>query len=1019
MPNGNWTQTSASPMTRAVAPDPNRRAVVFGAGIAGLTVAHELGERRFNVWVVEPTLDTDRFSRFGMAIGGMARTQYVAAPEPPLTIPPSAPNTPVSPMAKQPITPTHPRIPVVVFTDNDLDPAQHRLERYASNFLRTDATVLVRGSAGNLRQTVYNRVKSATNQIDGPQDPSIVSIPAGHIALVRLKREARLDFFPNELSARNVYRLDAFLENQTRCGCDAPAISVKISYGDYWDHDRVGQIAQIARDRLVAVDVAPTATLSIATELILSVDTVTVHLLLDSRGALTSEGAGHFKEFLHESRTGDIVEIHVDTSHPSGGAVAQITSNLQTAGAMTFVVGSEVICYPRLDVVENENVVPGEHGFRFFPAYYRHLRNTLRRIPVFETGEGHNPALTDKLSGRTVLDNLVNTPVQALAGSGTNPMAFPRTPLASPIAMFLQFRDLLLERGYDVRDVNQFVLRIVRFMATGSKRRNAEFECVSWWDYLRGFDRGSGTSRYQYSPRFTKDIGDAPRILAAFDAQWGDARSDGNTFVQLLLTNLLQTDFVDQVVNAPTTEAWFEHWQKYLTKYLQVRFVSARVASLVGHPNNGRVTAQLEATDANDDLTEVNSVLADPDAYFVLATDAVEAERLLVELGRKTPQFKGGIVNEIDGFTTRVRPSPLDDLTPPPPRSSLYGDAPWDRFQTLTGIQYYFGNVSGIFDGHVYFMDAPWALSSINQQQFWRLSPIQRGAPYHSVLSADIGRFDDAWMVGAANVIADDVWEQITEALQRYWHLHDSNISIQNLRNVGPKWFHLDSNIVLAGRPQGPQNRSPYLIPMADDWDNRPCDTIWDPGESSCSTRLPPPTPDLWHAPWGGYRVHWGQWLFAGTYLRHFTRMTTMEAANESGRHVVNAILDHLTYSGSASVPSNQQEPCWGWPYHTAGNPLEPHAAYVPTPYGDYCHIWDPEKYELPDFVPMRELDDWLFDQGLPHIWDLTGQEVIPSLISYLPTAHDLGLPSFNDLLHALKPPFTPPTGVRPWQWTP
>src|SRR5215210_8998868 len=36
--------------------------------------------------------------------------------------------------------------------------------------------------------------------------------------------------------------------------------------------------------------------------------------------------------------------------------------------------------------------LPGEHGFRFFPGFYRHLPHTMRRIPH---------------GGRTVADNLV------------------------------------------------------------------------------------------------------------------------------------------------------------------------------------------------------------------------------------------------------------------------------------------------------------------------------------------------------------------------------------------------------------------------------------------------------------------------------------------------------------------------------------------------------------------------------------------------------------------------------------
>src|SRR5262245_8803028 len=74
------TMTQAQ-MQQVAQKDEDLTAVVIGAGVAGLTVAHELAERRFKVWVIEPTWDVNRFGQTSIAIGGMARTQYVAARE--------------------------------------------------------------------------------------------------------------------------------------------------------------------------------------------------------------------------------------------------------------------------------------------------------------------------------------------------------------------------------------------------------------------------------------------------------------------------------------------------------------------------------------------------------------------------------------------------------------------------------------------------------------------------------------------------------------------------------------------------------------------------------------------------------------------------------------------------------------------------------------------------------------------------------------------------------------------------
>jgi hypothetical protein len=55
-------------------------------------------------------------------------------------------------------------------------------------------------------------------------------------------------------------------------------------------------------------------------------------------------------------------------------------------------------------VLEGRGVVPGEHGFRYFPGFYRHLFDTMRRTAVLSTGEDrYGPVV------RSVFDNLVGT----------------------------------------------------------------------------------------------------------------------------------------------------------------------------------------------------------------------------------------------------------------------------------------------------------------------------------------------------------------------------------------------------------------------------------------------------------------------------------------------------------------------------------------------------------------------------------------------------------------------------------
>ena len=82
-----------------------------------------------------------------------------------------------------------------------------------------------------------------------------------------------------------------------------------------------------------------------------------------------------------------------------------------------------------------------------------------------------------------------------------------------------------------------------------------------------------------------------------------------------------------------------------------------------------------------------------------------------------------------------------------------------------------------------------------------------------------------------------------------------------------------------------------------------PAATPWNPQGSSW-TSVPPEhlwledleQRNVWQARHGGYQVHNNSVVFAGTWNKTFTRITSMEAACESGRHAVNAILDHYIW---------------------------------------------------------------------------------------------------------------------------
>jgi hypothetical protein len=120
------------------------------------------------------------------------------------------------------------------------------------------------------------------------------------------------------------------------------------------------------------------------------------------------------------------------------------------------------------------------------------------------------------------------------------------------------------------------------------------------------------------------------------------------------------------------------------------------------------------------------------------------------------------------------------------------------------------------------------------------------------------------------------------------------------------------------------RNLAPYLINAPGDWPRRPGRL----GRGDARLQ--------------GYAVQNGAWVLAGTYLQTFTRLTTMESANESARHAVNGLLDALGVAG------------------------------------DRCAVWDPEAHEVPDLEPLRALDARLFRDGYPHMVDILRLDALP-----------------------------------------
>src|SRR5438270_6461137 len=186
--------------------------------------------------------------------------------------------------------------------------------------------------------------------------------------------------------------------------------------------------------------------------------------------------------------------------------------------------------------------LPGEHGFRFFAGFYRHLPDTMKRIP-------HN--------GGTVADNLVPTTRFMMARKGktaiTLPDRFPRTIGDIPAAM--AFREFL-QAGIPVGEIAYFAERLFQLLSACEARRYAQYDNVDWWTFIGASQRSKA---YQ---QFLAD-GMTRRFVAA-RAREMSARTAGYILLQLMFDFAPWGRSMDRLLDGPTNDVWLTPWRRYL-----------------------------------------------------------------------------------------------------------------------------------------------------------------------------------------------------------------------------------------------------------------------------------------------------------------------------------------------------------------------------------------------------------------------------------------------------------------------
>jgi 15-cis-phytoene desaturase len=478
--------------------------------------------------------------------------------------------------------------------------------------------------------------------------------------------------------------------------------------------------------------------------------------------------------------------------------------------------------------------LPGEHGFRFFPRFYKHLYDTMKRIPY-----GKNK--------RSVYDNLVDT-TRAQIARFEDPdiitvARFPRTRddvrlVLRNLLLFLFHRE---ELGLQAGELEFFGKRLWQILTTCEARRLEEYDRIGWWEFIEAERK---------SPAYRALFGNLSRTLVAAQPRRMSTKTAGDILVQLLLDIVTPGISTDRVLNGPTNDVWIYPWLKYLVEKGVQYHINARIQSI------------------NCDEQQITGVTIAQDGQTSRVTGCSEQG-----MTQTVPCVSHSRPFEVQG-NYYLAALPVESIAYLINKSLLNIDPTLESIKELrhnvasmNGIMFYLYKNIDIIHGHTNYINSQWALTSISQKQFWRnveLDDYGDGA-VNGILSVVISDWHSEGINGKKanecrdiDEIKDEVWAQLELSLNSE---DKQPLKKEDLHSC----FIADDVVVFPDGGQGGKvdNREPLLINETKTWHIRP----------EAFTRVP-------------------NLFLASDYVRTNTDLATMEAANEAARRAVNCILD-------------------------------------------------------------------------------------------------------------------------------
>jgi len=619
---------------------------------------------------------------------------------------------------------------------------------------------------------------------------------------------------------------------------------------------------------------------------------------------------------------------------------------------------------------------PREHGFRFFPGWYQHLPDTMKRIPY--------KGARRFFEGASVYDNLTVVESNRICWSNAPSidvgMHAPRSIDDARNAADLLSR--LRQFELTPAEISFFLARLGQYLVSAALGRTEAIAQQTWWEYLEAEGKSRG---------FQSLIHATTRLTIAAKAE----KVNADTIAKLAIRTLFNwATGNDRVLNGPTSEVFLDRWREALhergvrfhfdqelasiklsdvDKSIEaVRFtsVSAEAARKLRRLLPMLVEDWPKRTDSRvKPRYESNLIFAGQLAtqLEVVASKSITAEWTKIddflkscagssaisytdELGRqydaslrdlemsasKMEATETGVQEETE---TDVKASyfifalPVEQMAYYINRcGTLLDHDPElrrilqlvDHTDWMSGIQFYLGERFQSVRGHLVAVDSPWGITALEQTQFWR--DVSLPTEIKSIISVDISAWDKPGKFvhkEAFNCTDEEIAREVWGELKQFTARGDQPKVLRDEMLIDGKLakgvsFHVDESLVdLADRKK--QGAYEYARSIVLSREARPGDEADEPI-----------VPYIW-----GPRLRFNvepllingvgtaalrpdvrtglrNMFLAGDYVRTETDLACMEGANEAGRRAVNALLD-------AAESSEKRVPLFSFVEQTLG----------------------------------------------------------------------------------------------------